>query len=153
MENVKSPKTSAKNYLLVNSEVLPDTFIKVIEAKRLLQSGEEKSASVACSKAGISRSAFYKYKDHVFDYSESGGRIVTVYAVLQDSAGVLSKMITELYECGANIMTVNQNIPSGGRAAVSVSFRTEHLKMSVGELIKKIALLDGVRNIEQVSGE
>ncbi len=142
-----------KNMILVDSKVLPETYIKVLEAKRLIESGEMRSASEACSAVGISRSAFYKYKDHIYDYNDSSGRIVTVYAVLLDRAGILSKLMSVLYESGANIMTVNQNIPSGGRAAVSVSFRTGQLKMSVGELLIKLKELDGVRNIQQVSGQ
>lgn len=141
------------NLVLVDSSVLPDTFNKVIYAKKLLQTGKAQSASDACQKAGLSRSAFYKYKEHVFDYDDTAGRIVTIYAELADRAGILSKLISVLYECGANIMTVNQNIPSGGSAAVSVSFRTGQLKMSVSQTLSSLKKLDGVRLIRQVSGE
>lgn len=139
--------------MLVDSSVLPETYIKVLKAKRLLRMGEKLSASEVCARVGVSRSAFYKYKDHVFEYSEPSGQIVTVSAVLQDKPGILSKMISTLYDCGANIMTVNQNIPSGGRAAVSVSFRTGKLKMSVGQLLKTIKELEGVRAIQQIADE
>ena len=139
--------------ILVDSGVLPETYLKVLNAKRLLRMEDNLSASEVCARVGISRSAFYKYKDHVFEYSEPSGRIVTVSAVLQDKPGILSKMISTLYDCGANIMTVNQNIPSGGRAAVSVSFRTGKLKMSMGQLLKTIKELDGVRAIQQIADE
>lgn len=153
MANTPEGILETKKMLLVDSSVLPDTFLKVIEAKRLLQSGEETSARDACSNVGISRSAFYKYKDNVFDYTDVGERIVTLYAVLKDSAGVLSNMISLLYESGANILTVNQNIPSGGRAAVSVSFRTGKMKMSVAQLLINIKNIKGVKSIQQVAGE
>lgn len=139
--------------ILIDSSVLPDTFAKVLEAKRLLETGEATSASDACAAAQISRSAFYKYKDHVFDYSGQSGGIVTFYAVLKDSAGTLSRMINSLYESGANILTVNQNIPTGGRATVSVSFRTGQLNMSIPALLGKIKEIDGVRSISQIAGE
>lgn len=139
--------------ILVDSAVLPDACKKVLCAKRMLLTGEEKSASDACARVGISRSAFYKYKDHVFDYTAEAGSIVTVSAVLSDRAGILSRLITVLYECGANILTVNQNIPSGGRAAVSVSFRTGQLTMSVSDLLIRLKGLDGVKSIRQIAGE
>lgn len=153
MSDITADRTDEINLVLVDSSVLPDTFNKVIYAKKLLQTGKALSASDACQKAGLSRSAFYKYKEHVFDYDDTAGRIVTIYAELADRAGILSKLISVLYECGANIMTVNQNIPSGGSAAVSVSFRTGQLKMSVSQTLSKLKQLDGVRLIRQVSGE
>ena len=152
MSDFTADRTDEINLVLVDSSVLPDTFNKVIYAKKLLQTGKALSASDACQKAGLSRSAFYKYKEHVFDYDDTAGRIVTIYAELADRAGILSKLISVLYECGANIMTVNQNIPSGG-TAVSVSFRTGQLKMSVSQTLSKLKQLDGVRLIRQVSGE
>lgn len=139
--------------VLVDSTVLPEAFSKVLMVKHILQSGEETSVSLVCAKVGISRSAFYKYKDHIFDYNDSSGRIVTISALLADKAGILSGVMSVLHESGANILTVNQNIPSGGRAAVSVSFRTGQLKISVSELIGQLRLLDGVKSIEQISGE
>ena len=153
MSDIATDRTDEINLVLVDSSVLPDTFNKVIYAKKLLQTGKALSASDACQKAGHSRTAFYKYKEHVIDYDDTAGRIVTIYAELADRAGILSKLISVLYECGANIMTVNQNIPSGGSAAVSVSFRTGQLKMSVSQTLSKLKQLDGVRLIRQVSGE
>ena len=50
------------NYLLVDMSVLPEVYVKVIEAKGYLQSGEAANASQAAKMAGISRSAYYKYK-------------------------------------------------------------------------------------------
>ena len=102
-------------FILLESSVVPDVFIKVLEAKRLLAEGEAKSATQAAKTAGISRSAFYKYKDSVFSYGKgSGGSILTVSATLKDRAGVLSGLLLEFYKAGANILTVNQNIPTGG---------------------------------------
>lgn len=153
MSETAAMQPNEANLVLVDSSVLPDTFNKVIYAKKLLQTGKAQSASDACQQAGLSRSAFYKYKEHVFDYNDNAGRIITIYAELADRAGILSKLISVLYECGANIMTVNQNIPSGGSAAVSVSFRTGQLKMSVSQTLAMLKGLDGVKMIRQVSGE
>lgn len=140
--------------LLINPDVLPEVFSKVVKAKHLLATGEVKSASEAAKLSGISRSAFYKYRDAVFSYSErTSGRIITINAVLRDMPGVLSTLIGTMSKLGANILTVNQNIPVGGAASVSVSIRTDMLRSDVADLIRTLGEVDGVLSIEQVLGE
>ena len=139
--------------LIVAKSALPDTFSKVVAAKKLIISGSAASVATACETVGLSRSAYYKYKDCVFEYTESTGKIVAIHATLADKAGILSKFMSVLYESGANIMTVNQNIPIAGSAKVSASFRTDHLNRSVSEIIKILNTLDGVTSIERVTGE
>ena len=97
------------NYLLLDMSVLPEVYVKVIEAKGYLQSGEAANASQAIKMAGISCSAYYKYKDKIFEYSEQGDDATTINAKLQDNAGVLSSVMNELYLAGANILAVNQS--------------------------------------------
>ena len=99
------------NYLLVDMSILPDVYTRVIKAKNFLQSGEAANASQAAKMAGISRSAYYKYKDKIFEYSEQGEDVSTINAKLRDNAGVLSSVMNELYMAGANILAVNQSIP------------------------------------------
>lgn len=145
---------SDSQMLLIHPDVLPDVYRRVVQAKRLLASGQAKSASDAARMSGISRSAFYKYKDSVFAYSErAAGRIVTLHAVLRDLPGVLSTLITELYRQGANILTVNQNIPVDGAALVSLSIRTDHLKGDLSDLMETLRQIDGILRIDQVLGE
>ena len=139
--------------VIVDSDVLPDVFLKTLKVKQWLFDGEEESASIACKKAGISRSAYYKYKDHIFTYEDTGGKIVTLHAVLTDKAGILSMFMSVLYESGANILTVNQNIPSGRRAPVSVSFRVTNPELSVSDLINQLKKIDGVKSVHQILGE
>ena len=139
--------------LLIHPDVLPDVYRRVVEAKRLLASGEAKNASDASRLSGISRSAFYKYKDAVFAYDErAAGRIATLHAVLRDMPGVLSTLITELYRQGANILTVNQNIPVDGSALVSLSIRTDHLKGDLAGLVGTLRQVEGILRIDQVLG-
>lgn len=97
------------NYLLLDMSVLPEVYVKVIEAKGYLQSGEVANASQAIKMAGISCSAYYKYKDKIFEYSKQGDDATTINAKLQDNAGVLSSVMNELYLAGANILAVNQS--------------------------------------------
>ncbi|CDZ23284.1 amino acid-binding ACT protein [[Clostridium] cellulosi] len=144
---------SMPHYLLVESQVLPEVFLKVVEAKRLLLSGQVHSVNEAARAAGISRSAFYKYKDSVHPFNEeAGGYIVTLHAMLRDEAGMLSKLTSLLYHEGANIMTINQNIPVGGYAPVTVTARADGMKISLTDLLDRIREIDGINNVEVVSG-
>ena len=142
------------SYYLVDSEVLPDTFKKVALAKEYIASGSVSSASEAARLAGISRSAFYKYKDFVHVYSGQGAlKTITLSVVLKDKPGVLSALIATIFESGGNILTVNQSIPSGGYAAVSVSLRVDALKMTIDEFISHIKEVDGVKKIDNILGK
>jgi len=140
---------SENQKLLVDSKVLPDVFLKALKVKTCLLDGEETSTTVACKKFGISRSAYYKYKDHVSFYEDTSGKVVTLHAVLNDKAGVLSMFMSVLYESGANILTVNQNIPSGKRAPVSVSFKVKNPDFELSGLINKLNEIDGVKSVHQ----
>lgn len=139
--------------VLIDSGVLPEVFLRTLEAKRLLAAGEAKNSSEAARMAGISRSAFYKYKDSVFRYSKEGpGQMITIIARLSDRPGVLSHLITELYQVGANILTVNQNIPVDGIALVSISVRIENLTLDLDDLFRSLRKIDGIETIERILG-
>ncbi len=141
----------ADEYYIVRSKALPEVFAKVVEAKRLLGSGAAHSASEAARIVGISRSVFYKYKDDVMPYREDGhDRVLTIQSMLEDKPGVLSSMITSFFDAGANILTVNQNIPSNGSAYVTVSIRTANMEMTVPELFERLKSLDGVISVSGV---
>jgi ACT domain-containing protein len=144
---------TAPHYLLVESGVLPEVFLKVIEAKRYLVTGQARSVNEAARLAGLSRSAYYKYKDSVHPYNEeTGGSILTLHAMLRDEAGVLSKLTGLLYREGANIMTINQSIPVGGIAPVTVTARADGMRLSVCALLDRVREIDGVNSIEVLSG-
>lgn len=132
-------------YLVVETETLPEVFSKVVYAKQLLESGETNNISHAAKMAGISRSAIYKYRDSVFPYvREMSGKVVSIYVLLRDKPGVLSGLIAELYRNGVNILTINQNIPVDGLAAVSVSISMDATSASDMELVTALKKLDGV---------
>lgn len=140
-------------YLLVESNVLPEVFLKVIEAKQLLLSGQAHSVNEASKLAGLSRSAYYKYKDSVHPFNDqAGGYIITLHAMLRDEAGVLSKLTALLYREGANIMTINQNIPVNGIAPVTVTARADGMRLPLCDLLEQLRELDGVNSIEVISG-
>ena len=137
-------------YLLVDMSVLPDVYARVIEAKGYLQSGEAANSSQAAKMAGISRSAYYKYKDKIFEYSEQGEDTATINAKLLDNAGVLSSVMNELYIDGANVLSVNQSIPVNGVADVSVTVRIANADVSNDSLLEKIKGISGVKSVELV---
>lgn len=126
-------------YYIVEESVLPEVFLKVVKAKELLEKGEVKAVNEAVKMVGISRSAFYKYKDCIFPFFESSrGKIITLALVLKDIPGILSKILNIISETNANILTINQNIPLGGIATVSISIRTSGMTKSVKDLILEI---------------
>ena len=113
-----------RRLIVVDSSVLPEVILKVLAVKKLLASREEKSSASACKRIGISRSAYYKYRDSVFSYDDKmTKRILTLSALLRDEPGILSSVLVTLHACEANILTVNQNIPMDGVAAVTISLR------------------------------
>ena len=137
-------------YLLVDMSILPEIYAKVVEANGYLQSGEATSASQAAKMAGISRSAYYKYKDKIFEYNEQVDDVTAINAKLIDNAGVLSSVMNELYLAGANILAVNQSIPVNNIADVSITVRLSQTDVSTEDLISKIKNIGGVKSAEIV---
>lgn len=145
---------SGVKYAVVSCDVLPEVFLKVMEVKRLLACGEEKSSASACKRADISRSAFYKYRDSVYTYEEKlKGRIVSLYAVLRDMPGVLSAVLACLHRCSANVMTLNQSVPIDGAAAVTVTVKLSGTHMDGPTLRKAVMAVDGVVEVRLISEE
>lgn len=135
------------NYYLVNSSILPPVYSKVIEAKNYLATGEASSASQAAKMAGISRSAYYKYKDAIFEYNgDSGDETATVNAKLKDNAGVLSALMNELYRAGANVLSVSQSVPVNSVADVSVTVRVTDMTVSTQDMLENIKKIYGVNS-------
>ena len=138
-------------YLLVEARMLPEIFTKVMQAKMLLSRGNAKNASQAAQMAGISLSAFYKYKDSVFLYDERmNENIVSFSLALEDRPGVLSNLLAQFYQLGANVITVNQNIPIDGVAIASVSIRTADATRSRSQILDMLGKLDGVVEAKSV---
>ena len=143
-----------RRLIVVDSSVLPEVILKVLAVKKLLASREEKSSASACKRIGISRSAYYKYRDSVFSYDDKmTKRILTLSALLRDEPGILSSVLVTLHACEANILTVNQNIPAGGVASVSISARTDRLAMPVDGFVRTLGALPGVERITRLTGE
>ena len=144
----KTPK-----YYIVEASALPEVFVKVAEAKRLLQTGEANTVNDATQMTGISRSAFYKYRDAVLPFQNMmTGRIITFQFLLHDRKGLLSSLLSIFAECKANIQTINSIIPTNGSAVVTISAETIDLTVSLEELLYEISQIPGVIKAEIVAG-
>lgn len=146
-------KDGRSHYYLVEGDALPEVFIRVTEAKELLDTGEVQTVAEAAARVGISRSAFYKYKNAVMPFQDLGrGRIVTFQMMLRDHLGVLSAVLGLFAGTGANILTINQGIPTSGTAPVTITADTANLETSSEELLEKIEALDGVIRVSVAAG-
>lgn len=140
-------------YLLVEAGVLPEVFVKVTQVQELLETGEVKTVADAVERIGISRSAYYKYKDSVRPFRDmKQGGIVTFNALLRDKKGILSSLLAIFADTGANILTINQSIPTNGAALVTISATTENMPVGVDELIAKARGQDGVIRFDALAG-
>jgi len=144
---------SVPKYYIVEASALPEVFLKVAEAKRLLQVGEATTVNEATRMTGISRSAFYKYRDSVLPFQNMmTGRIITYQFMLHDRKGLLSEVLSVFAEHKANIQTINSIVPTNGSALVTISAETIDLTISLEELLRQIALLPGVIKAEVLAG-
>ena len=142
-----------KKYYLVSAEALPEVCIKVAAAKRLLQVGEADTVGEAARLVGISRSAFYKYKDAVQPFQNMrAGHIITFYALLKDIPGVLTNYLSIFANSGANILTINQTIPTNGCAGVTISAETSDMVEGLEELMARASSAEGVLKFEIMAG-
>ena len=140
-------------YYIVAASALPEIFVKVAEAKRMMQTGEAATVGEAARLVGISRSAFYKYKDAVQPFNDmKTGHIITFYTMLKDNPGVLSNVLSIFAGSGANILTINQSIPTNGCAAVTVSAETSEMEQTLEELMALITSVEGVVKFDSLAG-
>ena len=142
-----------KNYYIVDKAVLPEIFLKVMDVKNLLESKKEKTVQDAVNRVGISRSAFYKYKDYVSPFQDmSRGHLVTFNLELRDRQGVLSSVLAIFAGNGANILTINQSIPTNGVAPVTITAATENMCITMEAFLAAVKAIHGVLRIDLVAG-
>ena len=145
--------SASTKFYIVAAEALPEIFVKVAEAKRMMQTGEADTVGAATKMAGISRSAFYKYKDAVQPFNDmKSEHIITFYTLLKDVSGTLSSVLGVFAASGANILTINQSIPTNGCAAVTISAETSAMENSLEQLITDVSALDNVIKFEILAG-
>lgn len=140
-------------YYIVESSALPEVFLKVAEAKRLLSTGEASTVNEATRMTDISRSAFYKYRDSILPFQNMmTGRIITFQLLLHDEAGMLSGILNVFAETKANIQTINSIVPTNGTAVVTISAETTDLTVQLEELLRQLRQTPGVIKAEVLAG-
>ncbi len=141
----------SKKFYMVSKEILPEAILKTALAKELLDRGEVLTVNEAVERVGISRSAFYKYRDGVFPfYQTSKEQIITVFLTLEHVTGVLSNVLNEVALLKGNILTINQGIPLQNMANVTLSIDTKDISGDIEEFIQKLQQVKGVRKVELV---
>ena len=144
----KQPK-----YYIIESSALPEVFIKVAEAKRLLSTGEVTTVNEATKRTDISRSAFYKYRDAILPFQNMmKGRIITFQLMLHDEPGVLAALLMVYTKRQANLLTINSIIPTNGYALVTISAELTDVAISLEELLAELCETNGVIKAEILAG-
>lgn len=140
-------------FVVVSEDVLPEVISKVLEAKRLIAQGVCRTSTEACKKADVSRSAYYKYKDSVYLYTDRiTSRVVTFYIILCDRVGVLSEVLSFFYKSRANILTINQNIPVDSTAPVTITVRFDDADSDPAAVCYDLKRVDGVTAAKIITG-
>ena len=148
MTTSKKPK-----YYIVEASALPEVFVKVAEAKRLLSTGKAATVHDATQMIGISRSAFYKYRDAVMPFQDMrSSRIITFQILLHDEPGALHNLLTTFTGHQANIMTINSIVPTNGSAVVTISAETVNLEIPLEDLLDEIRQVSGVIKADVLAG-
>ena len=142
------------SYYVLREKAVPEVLLKVVEAKRLIDSGKAASVQDAAEAVGISRSSFYKYKDDIFPYYENQrGKTITMVIQLDDEPGLLSAVLSKIATFKANILTIHQTIPVNGIASLTLSVDILPTTGDSAIMLEEIEALDGVRYLKILSRE
>ena len=135
-------------YFVVKQKAVPEVLLKVVEAKRLLETEKVMTIQEAVDKVGISRSSFYKYKDDIFQFHDnSQGTTLTLTFQMDDEPGLLSDVLKIIAEFGANILTIHQSIPINGIASLSLSVQ---VLPTTGDISQMLETMDGQKGVHFV---
>ena len=141
-------------YLIVEKSALPDYFIKVVEARALLESGACAQVIDAVRAVGISRSTYYKYKDKILEPSQlTVGRKASLMLHLSHEAGMLSKVLSILSGFNANILTITQSLPIHGKASIMLSIDLAQMSRPVEKMMEALKAIEGVENVRLLALE
>ncbi len=143
-----------KRYYIVREQAVPEVLLKVVEAKKLLDTGKAHTVNEAADQVGISRSSFYKYKEDIFEFHEhSQGTTITLTFQMADEPGLLSDLLKIIAEFGANILTIHQSIPINGVASLSLSVQVLPTTGNISEMLETMEKQKGVRNVKILAKE
>ena len=142
------------NYYVLKEKAVPDVLLRVVEAKRLLESGRVASVQEATERVDISRSSFYKYKEDIFPFHDNAkGRTVTMVIQLDDEPGLLSAILKTIADSHANILTIHQSIPVNGIASLTLSVDILPDSADANRMMEQIEQQDGVHYLKILARE
>ncbi len=142
------------NYLIVHKSILPDYYEKVLECRRLMQSGKVREVSQAVKLVGISRSTYYKYKDYIFEPSDLNDSRKAVYSMMLDHApGVLSSLLSCISETGASVLTITQSLPIQNKASVTISIDISNVTEKIDNVTARLNAIPGLDNLRLLAIE
>ena len=134
---------------MVKEQAVPEVLLKVVEARKLLDTGKVHTINEAADQVGISRSSFYKYKDDIFQFHDNAqGITITLTFQMKDEPGLLSDVLKVIAEFNANILTIHQSIPINGVASLSLSVQVLPTTGNVSEMLETMERHRGVRNVK-----
>lgn len=141
-------------YFVVKQKAVPEVLLKVVEAKRLLESEKVMTIQEAVDKVGISRSSFYKYKDDIFQFHDnSQGTTLTLTFQMDDEPGLLSDVLKIIAGFGANILTIHQSIPINGIASLSLSVQVLPTTGDISQMLETMEQQKGVHFVKIIAKE
>lgn len=141
-------------YYIVKKKAVPEVLLKVVEAKRLLDSEKAITVQEATDQAGISRSSFYKYKDDIFPFHDNAkGKTITLMLQLEDLPGLLSNVLNHISKYHANILTIHQAIPVNGIASLTLSMDILPDTGNISDMIEDIESLKGIHYTKIIARE
>ena len=145
---------SDDQYFIVKKKAVPEVLLKVVEAKRLLDSERVMTVQEATDAVEISRSSFYKYRDDIFPfYENTRGKTITFMLQMDDRPGLLSKVLSQVAKSQANILTIHQSIPVNGIALLTLSVEILPQTDSASQLLEVIEAMEGIHYVKVVSRE
>ena len=150
---MKKMKETTK-YFVVKEKAVPEVLLKVIEAKKLMETRKALTIQEAVDKVGISRSSFYKYKDDIFQFHDNAqGRTLTMTFNIDDEPGVLSEVLKNIADFRANILTIHQSIPINGIAALSISVQVLKTTGDISNMLNVLENQEGVHQVKILAKE
>ncbi|WP_408955944.1 ACT domain-containing protein [Natroniella sp. ANB-PHB2] len=140
-----------KKFYIVAEEILSTAMKKAVKVKELLKTGEEEQIKGAVKRVGLSRSAYYKYKDYIFPFVEQERQELAILSLLiADQKGNLSKALTQIAQYHGNILTINQDIPLDEVAHVTITIESNNLVISVEQLIRNLESIVGIKRVKLI---
>ena len=146
--------SDGSKYYVVKKKAVPEVLLKVVEAKRLLESEKVMTVNEATEVVGISRSSFYKYKDDIFPFHDNvRGKTITFVLQMEDISGLLSKVLQKIAEYKANVLTIHQTIPINGVASLTLSVDVGQKSGDISKMIETIEALEGIHYVKILARE